>query len=219
MGPILAIDSDPDSNLGTLLGIEPEQTLGDLRNDVLDKLKDLPAGMTKASYFETGMHQVIEESEGFDLITMGKGEGPGCYCALNNLIRKFYQDLMPSYKWVIIDNEAGLEHISRRTTSNIDALVTVVNRNPISLRTAKKIDQLTGKIKNEIRNKYIVTNMIDEEKREAVKNRLSDLNMELICDIPYDKKIEDTIFEGGSLSKLENNPLKNCIDSIIEKII
>ena len=218
MTPVLAIDSDPDSNLGTLLGLEPEQTLGDLRNESLDKLKDLPAGMTKASYFEAGLHQVIEESDGFDLITMGKGEGPGCYCALNNLIRKFYENLLPSYKWVVMDNEAGLEHISRRTTSNIDMLIVVVNQNPISLRTAEKIDKLTKEIKNHIKHKYVVTNMIKDDKKEEVTNRLSKLDMEHLCDIPYDNNIEDTIFKGDPLSKIKNNPIKDCIKVILEKI-
>ena len=218
MGPVLAIDSDPDSNLGTLLGIKPEQTLGDLRNEVLEELKDLPAGMTKANYFEAGLHQVIEESEGFDLITMGKGEGPGCYCYLNNLIRKFYEDLMPSYEWIVVDNEAGLEHISRRTTSNIDSLIIVVNQNPISFHTAERIAEITGKLKNEIRKKYIVSNMINDKWKKEMQNRVSQLNMEYLCDIPYDPLLEEIIFKGEPLTELKDTPIKNCINSIIETV-
>ena len=124
-GPVLAIDADPDSNLGNLLGVVPTQSIGDLREEILRDIKNLPAGMTKAAYVETGLHQIIEEAEGFDLITMGRGEGSGCYCSLNNIIRKFSGDLTPSYPWVVIDNEAGLEHISRRTTSNIDTLFVI----------------------------------------------------------------------------------------------
>ncbi len=216
MGPILAIDSDPDSNLGTLLGIKPEQTLGQLRNETLDKLKDLPAGMTKAGYFEAGMHQVIEESDGFDLITMGRGEGPGCYCSLNNLIRKFYEDLTPSYKWVVIDNEAGLEHISRRTTVNIDSLVIVVNRNPISFHTAKSIDDLTNQLKNKVKKKYIVANMVTDKLKDKIHEEIIKLNIPHLCDIPLDPDIEELIFNGESLEKLGTSPFQECIKKIID---
>ncbi|MEW5815019.1 MAG: carbon monoxide dehydrogenase, partial [Spirochaetota bacterium] len=82
LGPVLAIDSDPDSSLCTLLGVNQEQTLGDLREEVHEKIKNFPPGMTKANYVEAGLHQVIVEAEGFDLITMGRGEGSGCYCYL-----------------------------------------------------------------------------------------------------------------------------------------
>jgi len=217
-GPILAIDSDPDANLGTLLGITPKQTLGELRNETLEKLKDLPAGMTKARYFEAGMHQVIEESNGFDLITMGRGEGPGCYCSLNNLIRKFYENLMPSYQWVVIDNEAGLEHISRRTTVNIDSLIIVVNQNPISLHTAKSIDDLTNHLKNKVKKKYIVTNMINDKLKEKIHEEIAKLNIDHLCDIPIDPNIEELIFRGESLAELEESSFPECIKKIIDKI-
>ena len=87
MGPVLAVDADPDCNLGTLLGVPPKQTIGDLRDDLLKEIKNFPAGMTKANYIEMGLHEIIEEAEGFDLITMGKGEGASCYCFINSLIR------------------------------------------------------------------------------------------------------------------------------------
>ena len=144
LGPVLAVDADPDSNLGTFLGIESAQTVGDLREEVLKEIKNFPAGMPKASYVEAGLHELIEEAQGFDLITMGRGEGSGCYCSLNNMIRKFSADLTPSYSWVVMDNEAGLEHLSRRTSVDIDSLIVVVNDNPISLNSAKRIQEITG---------------------------------------------------------------------------
>ena len=216
--PVLAIDADADSNLGTLLGIESKQSIGDLREDILKKIKDLPAGMSKANYVEAGMHQIIEEANGFDLITMGRGEGSGCYCYLNTLIRKFTDELMPSYSWIVMDNEAGLEHISRRTTAKIDALIVVVNDNPISFSTAKKIKELTKNLKNEIKEVYLVTNMISEERKSEVQKWVSELEMKHLCDIPLDTKLEEAIFRGDSLSKLTDSPAKNSIHLIVEKI-
>ena len=218
MGPVLAIDADPDSNLGSLIGLEPAQTIGDLREDLLKEIKDLPSGMTKANYVELGLHRIIEESEGFDLITMGRGEGPGCYCYLNTLIRKFYNDLMPSYSWVIVDNEAGLEHISRRTSSDVEALVVVVNENPGSFGTAKRIEALTANLDKKIYKKFLVSNMIKGEVSKNIKQKIADLSLEYLCNIPYDKKLEEIVMKGESLYGLRGSPILDKIRLIIDKI-
>ncbi len=215
-GPVLAVDADPDSNLGDLLGVEPQQSIGDLREEVLQAFKTLPAGMTKASYVEAGLHQIIEETEGFDLITMGRGEGPGCYCALNNMIRKFSDDLAPSYRWVVFDNEAGLEHLSRRTTRDIDALLVVVSDNPLSLRSAEKIDAVTANLDSRIRRKYLITNMIPAERMQVVKGRLERFSIPHLIDIPYDPRLEETIYRGEPLINLDGSPIMKIIQTIIE---
>lgn len=219
MGPVLAVDADPDANLGVLLGIDVKRTIGDLREDVLKELASLPAGMSKAQYFEAGLHEIIEEAEGFDLITMGRGEGSGCYCYLNSLIRKFSEDLFPSYRWVVMDNEAGLEHISRRTTSNIDALLIVVNENPISLKTAKNIDIITRDLKNEIRSKYVVTNMVPQDKLENLRRSIEELGIIHLHDIPRDEEVEDLIFSGKSLREINNAAVKKCIKDMMDKLM
>ncbi len=216
--PVLAIDADADSNLGTLLGIESEQSIGDLREEVLKEIKNFPAGMTKASYVEAGLHQIIEEAEGFDLVTMGRGEGSGCYCYLNSLIKKFSDDLTPSYSWLVIDNEAGLEHISRRTSTNIDTLLIVVSDNPLSLSSARKIQDLTDTLETRIQKRYLITNMIKPERLPAMKKRLSDLHIEHLCDIPYDPKLEETIFDGDPLRNLAGTPAVDGIEKILGTI-
>lgn len=217
-GPVLVIDADPDANLGTLLGIKPEKTIGDLREDILREMKNIPAGMPKAAYVEAGLHQIIEEADGFDLITMGRGEGSGCYCSLNNMIRKFSTDLAPSYNWIVMDNEAGLEHLSRRTTSNIDALLVIINENPISIDTARSINAITEDLKNEIRHKYVVTNMVRSERLEDIRKRVSGLEMEYLGDIPADQTIEDAVFNGTSLLTVEKSKAVEYIFTIMDKI-
>jgi CO dehydrogenase maturation factor len=216
--PVLAVDADPDANLGTLLGVEPRQSIGDLREEVREAMSSFPAGMSKASYVEAGLHQLIEEAPGFDLITMGRGEGSGCYCYLNSLIKKFSDDLAPSYSWLVMDNEAGLEHISRRTSVDIDALIVVVNDNPISLNSARKVQEITDNLKGRIRSRYVITNMVKEERKPAVIKRLSELALEYIADIPYDSKLEDWIYEGKPLSSLEDSPVLDSIEHILSKI-
>jgi CO dehydrogenase maturation factor len=212
------IDADPDSNLGTMLGMRPEKSVGELREDLLKEIKQLPAGMTKAAYMEAGLHEVITEANGFDLLTMGRGEGPGCYCYLNSLLRKFSDDLYPSYKWVVMDNEAGLEHISRRTTNNIDYLLVVITESPLSFDTAKNIGAITGSIKNSIKRKLLVSSMVRPEKLGIVKNRCAGYSFEYAGDVPYDSAVEEAIFAGNGLLALSNSPAYQGISGIMSFI-
>ncbi|MBN2534683.1 MAG: AAA family ATPase [Spirochaetales bacterium] len=217
--PVLVVDADADANLGPLLGVTPKKTLGGLRETALKEVKNLPAGMTKANYFELGFHEIIEELNGFDLLTMGRGEGPGCYCYLNSLIRKFIDDLSPSYKWVVMDNEAGLEHISRRTSGDIDALLVVVTENPLSLQSAISIGDILSDLGSRIQKKYIVTNMIkNNNRREEITRRLSRLQMEYLADIPFDPQLDDYIFRGDSLISLRDSPAADAVAQILKTI-
>jgi CO dehydrogenase maturation factor len=201
-----------------MLGVKPEKTVGDLREEILKEIKNLPAGMTKAAYMEAGLHQVITESQGFDLLTMGRGEGPGCYCYLNSLIRKFSDDLTPSYAWVVFDNEAGLEHISRRTTNKIDCLLIAVTESPLSVDTAKNIDSITRSLKNSIRNKFIVSSMVRPENLTAVKKRLASLPFVCVGDVPRDPAVEDAILSGRGLLSIDKSTAFNSIPGIMAAI-
>lgn len=216
--PILAIDSDPDANLGALLGIKPQKTLGDLRHETLEGLKNLPAGMTKANYFEAGMHGVVEETPGLDLITMGRKEGPGCYCYLNSLVRKFYEDLTPSYPWVVIDNEAGLEHISRGMISGVDALLTVVTPNPISFHTAEGVRALAANLKHKIPHQFVVANMVRPDAEPRVRNHLAGLCTEILCTIGMVPEIENALEQRGSLAGTRVPVLNDAIEQLIKTI-
>jgi CO dehydrogenase maturation factor len=218
VGPILAVDADPDSNLSTLLGVSPTRSLGDLRDEVLQEMKQLPAGMTKASFVELGLQEIVTEAEGFDLLVMGRGEGSRCYCYLNTLVRKFTDELNPTYGWVVIDNEAGLEHISRRTTHRIDSLVVVVNSSPLSLDSAAKIDVLASGFKDRIGKKYVVTNGLKEHRRDEVRRRLDQLDLEFLADIPFDAEMESLVERGAPLSELgRDSVLREKVRFILEK--
>lgn len=218
-GPVLAVDADPDANLGTLLGIVPEQSIGDLRDEVLKEIKDFPAGMSKAAYVEAGLHQIITEAEGFDLITMGKGEGPGCYCYLNSLIKKFSDDLTPSYDWLVMDNEAGLEHISRRTSGNIDTLLVIVTDNPLSLQSAQRVKEVAAAIGTRIGKIYAVTNMLGGTKLERITERLHTIDLPILTSIPYDEALNEAVFEGMPLRELETSRAFEHIDFILDSVI
>ncbi len=218
-GPILVIDADPDANLGFLLGIKVEQTLGDIREEMLEEIKNFPAGMDKNQYIEAGLHQILEEAKGFDLLTMGRGEGSGCYCYLNSLVRKFADDLIPMYRWIVMDNEAGLEHISRRTTSNVDVLFVVVNENPLSIETARSIEKITRGMERDIGKKFIITNKVKPERLEKIRENIKDIGIEYLGDVPPDEKLEEMIFNGESLLNLNDSPSLNSVCKIIDTVL
>jgi CO dehydrogenase maturation factor len=212
------IDADPDSNLGTMLGVKSERSVGQLREDLLKEIKNLPAGMTKAAYMEAGLHEVITEEKGFDLLTMGRGEGPGCYCYLNSLLRKFSDDLQPSYKWVVMDNEAGLEHISRRTTNNIDCLIAVITESPLSYDTAKNIEAIIGSIKNGVKKRILISSMVRPEKIEIVKQRCAGHSFEYAGNVPRDSAIEDAILAGQGLLTVQQSTAYESITGLMSFI-
>jgi len=174
--------------------------------------------MTKASYVEAGLHEIIAETKGFDLITMGRGEGSGCYCYLNSLIKKFSDDLTPTYPWMVMDNEAGLEHISRRTSANIDLFLIIVTDNPLSLNSAEKIKELTDTLKPRIENTYAVTNMLQGEKLNRVMERLKKIGIPVLCSMPYDSELDEAIFNGDSLFQFHSSPVFEQIDIILDKL-
>jgi len=215
-GPVLALDADPDANLATVLGIPVEKTVGDLREEAAKAVKDLPAGMSKSHYIEAGLHEIVVESEKVDLITMGRSEGPGCYCYVNNLLRQFSDKLQSAYRWIVFDNEAGLEHLSRRTAARIDRLVVVVNENPLSIECAARIDNLTADLKHGVGRKLLVANNVSDEGRIAdIRRRTADLDMDFLGSVPHDPAVERMIFEGRSLFELDSCPAVLKIDELM----
>lgn len=157
--PILAVDADPNSNLNELLGIEVNSTIGEIRE--LMK-KDVPPGMTKDVWFEYKIHQAITEGEGFDLIAMGRPEGPGCYCAANSLAKQSIEMLKKNYRYIVVDNEAGMEHMSRLVTQDVDYLFVVSDPTPRGLQTAGRIRGLIDELKLNIKNVHILVNRVKD---------------------------------------------------------
>ncbi len=140
---VLAVDADPNSCLGLMMGVEPVSTVAQLREDALKKPSERGEGMDRMRSFEYGLQQAITEERDFDLLTMGRPEGPNCYCAVNNMLRKFLDEAANAYDFVVVDNEAGMEHLSRRTTNDVDVLFIVAESTPIGIISVKRIFELT----------------------------------------------------------------------------
>jgi CO dehydrogenase maturation factor len=144
-GPILCIDADPNACLALALGVSPGLTVADLREQARAKAPN-SGGMDRVHLIEYGFQQAITEAPRFDLVTMGRPEGPSCYCAVNNLLRRILDELSSKYRFVVIDNEAGMEHLSRRTTNHVDWLCIVSEPTAVGSLTARRIHELAGKL-------------------------------------------------------------------------
>ena len=158
--PVMAIDADANANLNEVLGVEVENTIGEVREEILGRDGAQPGGMSKETYFEMMIHQLVEENKGFDLLVMGRPEGPGCYCFVNNLIRKYSDELSEKYPIIVTDNEAGLEHMSRRTTQNTDLLLVVSDPSQRGIKTAKRVLDLADELKLNIKKTALIVNRV-----------------------------------------------------------
>lgn len=157
--PILAVDADANCNLNEVLGVKIEETIGRIREELLN----VPQGMTKDAYIGYRVQQALVESNGFDLIAMGRPEGAGCYCYANVLCKKYVDILAENYKYVVIDNEAGLEHMSRRTTHGADLMVIVTDASLRGIITAGRIRDLAEELKLKIDKFVVILNRVDGE--------------------------------------------------------
>lgn len=219
--PILAVDADPNANLNESLGVEVTHTLGDIRDETLKKKDSLPAGMTKQQFIEYRLQECLVESDGFDLLAMGRSEGPDCYCYINNLLRGYLDTLAKNYSFVVIDNEAGMEHLSRRTTRDVDVLFIISDGSTGGLKAARRINELSRQLKLDIDVSYLIINKVDDP---IDIDRLSSLTRQvgvpLAGTIPFDKAIMESEIANQPLIRLPaDTPARKAVGGILEKVI
>jgi CO dehydrogenase maturation factor len=206
---VLAVDADPNSCLGLTLGAEPATTIAQVREQTRTK-QPSESGTDRVRFFEYEIQQAVTEAAGFDLLTMGRPEGPSCYCAVNNILRQFLDKLSSQYGFVIIDNEAGMEHLSRRTTNNVDLLCIVAEQNPLGELTARRILALAEQLPISVNRIGIIWNRTDSLKK------LDDI--ETLGCIPYDDAVLNAAMQGKTIFDLEeNSPALSAVKKILEQ--
>ncbi|MBL7192134.1 AAA family ATPase [bacterium] len=193
---ILAVDADANVNLNDLLGAGAGEPIGAIREEMKDKVNDLPGGMTKQQFLEYKIHQSLVETPDFDLITMGRPEGPGCYCYANSLLRDILKTLSDNYQYVVIDNEAGMEHLSRRTTQNIDYMFIVSGPSVRGIQTAGRIDRLLKELDTRVENRYLIINRACEGLSTAIEKQIAQEGLELLFILYDDDEIRRLDSEG-----------------------
>lgn len=216
--PILAVDADPNSNLAEALGVDGGRPLAEIREQGSSPEGSPPSGVGRVRAVEDEIQRAITEAEGFDLITMGRPEGPRCYCAVNNLLRKSLDDLSHNYSAVVVDNEAGMEHLSRRTTNDVDLLVVVMNPTRPSIRAAQRILELSRQLPVQIARRAALVNRVGHNRpTELIERELASLQAERLPDVPQDDDVESAGAVGQNVLHLRgDSPALLAVRSIVQ---
>ena len=200
LGSVLAIDADPNSNFGELLGVLVKDDVGAILDNLTINPQKVPSGMAKERFIQHQVQAAIFEEDGFDLLSMGKPEGPGCYCYVNNVLRGLIDKLIADYEYIIIDNEAGLEHLSRRTTRFADILIVVSDASSIGLKSAKRIMELVQGLKFEVKKSFLLINRFNSD---ISKDKVKEIGLENLNNLPWSEKIEQNSLLGKSIFDLK----------------
>lgn len=218
--PILAIDADPNSNLGEALGILEPKTIGNMREEFYDVHERIPKGMNKDAYIELQLNTTLMEERDFDLMVMGRQEGAGCYCYLNNILRHFIDNAVENYPITIVDNEAGMEHLARRTTKKIDHLIIISDYSIKGLRAASRILTLIDELDLLVRNKHLIVTRAPELVDPAFSEQIEKLKIDLLGFVPSDDTIQEYDLQQRSFLELpDDNPALKTTNDMVEKLI
>jgi len=217
--PILAVDADANANLNEALGLEIEN---ETVSELISKTKELhgiPEGMSQETYIEYKLNSVLAEGKNVDLVVMGGPDGPGCYCFPNNILRKYLDNLSTGYKYIVMDNEAGLEHISRRTTQDVDTLFVISDSSARSIRSAGRVNQLVRQIKTKVNNIYLIVTRATEQDIVNLKDEIDKTGLELAGIIPADPMITEFDIRSKPLFDLPaDSPAVKAVNEILNKL-
>jgi CO dehydrogenase maturation factor len=219
-GPILAVDADPNANLGDSLGLRVKETVGSVIAAFNDEKINIPPGMTKENYLEYRLNQALVEGRELDLVAMGRGEGPECYCYPNLILRKFADKLAGNYAYLVMDNEAGLEHLSRRTTQNVDELLMVSNHSVKGVRAVARVAELVAELKLRVKPQSVIVNLAPPELSPLVREELSRLKLEPAATIPSDDEVYQYDLELKSLLDLpDSSPAVMAVSDLMARLL
>lgn len=216
---ILAVDADANANFNEALGVEVTSKISDILAEIKDPRK-VPSGMTKEMFVEYRLHTTLVESDRFDLVVMGNPQGPGCYCYPSDLLRKHLENLRDNYDYVIIDNEAGLEHLSRRIISDIDVLLVTSDTSARGVRSAGRVHEIVKSVNLDVKKIYLVINKTQAESDvENLKEEIEKTGLTLIEQIPLDPKIAEYDLKGIPLFELpEDSPSFLAVEKLFRKL-
>ncbi len=230
-GPVMAIDADPSSNLNMVLGLDLDWTVGDIREDMLAQVKSslaaggaamgaLPGGVSKHDYLDHQIRSSLAEGEAFDLIAMGRSEGAGCYCAVNHNLREVIDSIGKNYRYIVIDNEAGMEHLSRRTTRDVQHLLVVSDPTQRGVVAAERISSFRNELDICIEHAYLIINRLKGDIPSTLANGIGKLDIPLLGTVPSDDELSNFEFSGKPLVELGNDsPVYQAVAGMLDSIL
>ncbi|WP_419726170.1 AAA family ATPase [Terrisporobacter petrolearius] len=221
--PILVVDADANANINEVLGVEVEETIGQIReeaNMTEKKGNSFPGGMTKAQFLQWKLNSILVEGNGYDLLVMGRSEGEGCYCFVNGILREQVKQISGQYNYVITDNEAGMEHLSRKTTKHIDTLLLVSDCSRRSIQAVARIRDLAKELNLSVGKVYLIVNKAPEGiLSDGVKEEINMHNLDLLGVVPLDELIYKYDSDGIPLVKLpEESKSRLAMENIVAKL-
>jgi CO dehydrogenase maturation factor len=217
---VLAVDADPNACLHESLGTTVERSVGEITEEMLANASANPSGMTKDAWLEYNVQMFVVEEPDFDLLSMGRPEGSGCYCYANNLVRGCIDDLQKSYEYVVMDNEAGLEHLSRRTTRNVDVLLMVADPSVRGIRTAATLNSLADELKVAVGARYLIVNRAHEPLDPALHAAIEQTGVPLLGVVPDDDGVTRIDLEGQGVFALpDDSPALVAVDTLMRAAV
>ncbi|MEJ2011482.1 MAG: AAA family ATPase [Anaerolineales bacterium] len=221
-GPLLAIDADPSTNLHLALGLEMPSTVGEVRETMAAEAQpgQLGVSISRHDYLTHEVQMALEEGEQVDLLAMGRPEGQGCYCAANHLLRTIIDDMGRHYPYVVIDNEAGMEHISRRTTRDVDLLLIISDPTLRGLKAAESILEISHDIGVNVHNRWLILNRVTGDLPQPLQAAVDELEVEVGAVIPADPRVNELDALGEPLIKLNgDSPAARAVEELTEAIL
>jgi CO dehydrogenase maturation factor len=220
-GTVLAVDADPASNLHMALGMPLESTVGDIREGMLQEVKrgTFRAGMSKQDYLEWKINEAMVEGQRIDLVAMGRPEGPGCYCAANNMLRGCLDRLQSNYDYVVMDNEAGMEHLSRQTTRDVDVLLLISDPSVRGISAAARMQDLIHELRTAVGKVVLIVNRVNGALPPAVQEAISAGRLDLLGMLPDHQAVRDYDAQGRPIVQLPpDDPLRQRLIDLVEEL-
>ena len=216
---MLVIDADADANLADALGVRVGKTIGDMREFMQQSRFTTSPDTDKQVLFESKLFEILIEEVGYDLLVMGKPEGSGCYCFVNNLLRGIMDKTTANYDLIIIDTPAGLEHFSRKTIPDLDDLIVVTDESRRGLTTGERIRDLAGEIELKYKDLFVIVNKVTIERKEKVLDNARELGLKVIGTIPYDESLAKFDLVGDPLMGLpDDSPAVKEMVQVVEAL-
>jgi len=217
-GPTLAIDADADGNLADALNLNGIVTLGAVLEELEKKMSQLPPGVSKDAWLEGKVSEVMLEERGFDFLSMGRGEGPGCYCYVNSVLRRYMDLLEQNYTFLVMDNAAGMEHLSRRTTRDADLLLLVSDHSAKGVQSGARIAELARDLELNVEKMGFVINRVPGEIDPLLMKKIEQTGLCVLGSVPEDDLIGRFDLEGRSFLELpDDNQVVKAVQEILNR--
>ena len=221
-GPVLVVDADANSNLNEVLGVEVETSLGAIREEMAQaELRGtIPAGMTKADYADFKFNSAIIEEDDFDMLVMGRTQGKGCYCYVNGVLKTQVDKYAKNYSYIVMDNEAGLEHVARGTLPRVDTMLLISDCSRRGIQAVARIAEMVQEMNlNPTQMGLIVNRAPNGVLDDGVKAEIEKHGLKLFGVLPHDEAVYRCDCDGEPSSKLpDSDPMKVALKGIAQSI-